>query len=95
MWVSQVDVLDTHLSDHKGIILHIRSPTNPIRIVKPARAYPVPPYADYLIKAAIAGQLDAYQDWIAEADKPSAIDVAKAWDLTKVRIVIACETAKR
>ncbi|EGZ25962.1 hypothetical protein PHYSODRAFT_405901, partial [Phytophthora sojae] len=83
-WVAQVDVLPTGLSDHDGVLSHLRSPSNPIRVKRPVRAYPVPPHAKSLVDASIRGALDSFGDWLEEGQSASA--TAIEWDSLKRRI---------
>lgn len=50
-WVARIETEDAGpWSDHKGVKMHLISPTDPIRVRKPARVYPVPRYAEKAVR---------------------------------------------
>ncbi|OWY98236.1 LOW QUALITY PROTEIN: Reverse transcriptase precursor [Phytophthora megakarya] len=74
--------------------LHLRSPTNPLRVKKPERIYPVPTYAKGSVDAYTLGTLDALHDRLCE-DQPSPEEAVQLWDVTKQRLVKGLRRCKR
>ncbi|KAE8902962.1 hypothetical protein PF007_g25337 [Phytophthora fragariae] len=85
-WVAAVEVLTTGAkSDHRAVRLHLRSPTDPVRIRKPARIYPPPQIAADAVKAHMTKRLQEYHATLQDGE-PDAIAWAKSWDSFKVSL---------
>ncbi|KAE9129370.1 hypothetical protein PF010_g4213 [Phytophthora fragariae] len=85
-WVASVEVWRTGTqADHEAVRLHLRSPTDPIRVRKPARVYPPPPIAQDAVSAAITQRLQAFLDTLPDTGaNMDAGEWATAWDQLKV-----------
>lgn len=81
-------------SDHKGVTLHLSSPTDPVRIRKPKQVFPVPLYAQEKANHVVHEELDILAEALKSTDM-TAHQAAAAWDDTKVRIAVGLLNAKR
>ncbi|KAE9331557.1 hypothetical protein PR003_g14955 [Phytophthora rubi] len=83
-WVAAVEV--THHvtpADHSEVRLHLRNPSDPIRVRKPARVYPPPPLALDAVKEAMQARLERFLSEMPDGDL-DADEWASAWDRMKV-----------
>ncbi|KAE8904371.1 hypothetical protein PF003_g11658 [Phytophthora fragariae] len=86
-WVASIETEDAGpWSDHKGVKMHLISPTDPIRVWKPARVYPVPRYAEKAVRLHTEAMLQAFGARV-EVEQRTAADWAAEWDLLKTEIV--------
>ncbi|KAE8881297.1 hypothetical protein PF006_g31318 [Phytophthora fragariae] len=93
MATTQVDKAGLQ-SDHQGVILHLRSPSNPIRLHKEKRVFPVPNYARARADDTVLGELKALSDRL-ESGFTTALQAAKLWDQTKRRVAVGLLNAVR
>lgn len=64
-WVAAVDVLVPGAkADHAAVKLHLRSPTDPVRVKKPQRVYPPPACAKKEVGEAMGGLLRDFQQYL-------------------------------
>ncbi|OWZ11339.1 reverse transcriptase [Phytophthora megakarya] len=98
-WVAQTEVVHPATkADHAGVKLHLRSPSDPVRVWKPARIHPVPGFAEIKVAEATRERLAQFLDEI-----PSEVVAAGiAWDSLKIdiakhtrRIVKECRKRRR
>ncbi|OWZ14411.1 Reverse transcriptase precursor [Phytophthora megakarya] len=80
-------------SDHKSVRLHLRSPTNPLRIKKDQQVYPVPHYAQARVDAFVKGELAELARQLDEEDL-TPHDAALRWDALKARLIPGMIAAK-
>ncbi|EGZ27182.1 hypothetical protein PHYSODRAFT_470948, partial [Phytophthora sojae] len=93
MTATQVDQDGLH-SDHKGVLLHLRSPSNPLRIHKERRVFPVPAYAQKRADDAVLAELAALRRTL-DTGALTALQSAELWDAAKHRIAIALLNATK
>ncbi|GMF59765.1 unnamed protein product [Phytophthora fragariaefolia] len=73
-------------SIHKGVMLHLRLPNDPVRVLKPQKVFPVPAYARDRVDAVVRRELQQFRASL-QHDSPTAQGTAAAWDALKLRIV--------
>lgn len=88
LWVTSTELDTFGLSgDHKGVILHLRNPENPVRIKREPRVFPVQPYAAHRVDKYVRVEL-AYFEFEMERENYNAATAADAWDKLKHKIVL-------
>ncbi|KAE9301171.1 hypothetical protein PR003_g22587 [Phytophthora rubi] len=80
--------------DHKGLLLHLRSPHNPVRIQKVQRAFPVPSYAKARVDKFVCSQLDLLAEQLKDTTL-TAQAAAHLWDDKKQSIMVGMIRHKR
>ncbi|KAJ8558990.1 hypothetical protein ON010_g8458 [Phytophthora cinnamomi] len=94
-WIAAVDVVQPAAkADHDGVLLHLRSPTNALRVNKPPRTYPVPDYAASTVDACTRGILDALYDRITE-EVPTAEEAVELWETAKRDVFLGTRRCMR
>ncbi|OWZ03203.1 Reverse transcriptase precursor, partial [Phytophthora megakarya] len=82
-WISSQElVLSGAQAGHHGVRIFLQSPTDPIRVKKPARAHPPPQYAAKVVAERINGMLAAFAERISQSGVTAA-RMAMWWDELK------------
>ncbi|OWZ16530.1 reverse transcriptase [Phytophthora megakarya] len=83
-WLRKIEVIPpVHKADHRGVQIWLGSPTDPVRIRKPAQIFPAPHYAVQAVRELTLKQIS---DLGARVQDMSVAESAKAWECFKLRI---------
>lgn len=87
-WVAATSVDQDGLqSDHRGVVLHLRSPQNPIRIHKEKKVFPVPIYARERADKFVAAELEKLSHHL-QSPKMTASQSAVLWEEAKAGVAL-------
>ncbi|KAE9007058.1 hypothetical protein PR001_g17056 [Phytophthora rubi] len=83
-WVQAVEVQRLgNRADHSAVRMHLSSPSDPVRIRKPARVYPAPALAAAAVKEDMSTRLHNFLAHLNEGEGGAA-NLARDWDEFKV-----------
>ncbi|KAI9982763.1 hypothetical protein PInf_008761 [Phytophthora infestans] len=86
-WVAHSETFDAgSRSDHKGVKLHLVSPSDPIRIRKPTRVFPVPKYAEKAVRQRTRELIQELTVRL-ETERYTPAKWAEVWEDFKVAVV--------
>ena len=94
-WASSTEIdRYGHAGDHKGVLLHLRNPTDTTRVKREDKVYPVQPYAQGRVDQFVQQQLHIFDDTITN-NNLSAQETTRQWDKLKGIIVTGILCQKR
>lgn len=85
-WIAAVEVWRTETqADHHAVRLHLRNPTDPVRVRKPTKVYPPPTIASEAVCEVTKRMLQEFADGLP-SDLTDAAHWAREWDALKTAI---------